>query len=414
MPRRTLITGATGFIGRRLVRSLIARGDQVTALVRGRGAPSARRRLLELTAVEGGNSQLQVVPGDVADAAARADLIERLVDAGPYDRVFHLAALLDLGCRRAEHLVETNVDGTDTALEVTRRSGARHFHHVGTAYSCGLSDGAVPETRLPQPTAFRNAYERSKHDAEELVWDAAGADLGISVYRPSIVVGRAADGATDVFGAFYDVVRACALAAEAGAPDEVVWLPGDPSAHVDLVPVDRVVAALVELSERPPLDVRVYHLTSPRPPTLGELAEAARAEYGIDVRIGATDDHDLPGASAMFPYLRDAPAFETRNTTRALGADFLAPVVESADWVRTLIRFAAAAGFGRDAATHEREVRILARTRSRGRSCNRASGRSPAVTAPPATIRMHPGPDAADAFVFEPLIAGRIVNDRER
>ncbi|NNF04485.1 MAG: NAD(P)H-binding protein, partial [Rhodothermales bacterium] len=98
--RHHFVTGATGFIGGRIVRRLLERGDRVTALVR---TPYEARDLSTLGA--------RIVKGDVTDPGSIRNAMEGC------DTVIHVAAMYEMGPRRPDHMERVNVGGTRNVLE---------------------------------------------------------------------------------------------------------------------------------------------------------------------------------------------------------------------------------------------------------------------------------------------------------
>lgn len=111
--RSVLVTGGTGFLGAWLVRELLERGAQVTALVRDQvaGAPFTR---------DGLDRRVSVVQGEVQDYA----LMERTLGEYEVESVFHLAAQAIVGVANQNPLAtfDTNIRGTWVLLEACRRS----------------------------------------------------------------------------------------------------------------------------------------------------------------------------------------------------------------------------------------------------------------------------------------------------
>jgi UDP-glucose 4-epimerase len=121
---RVLVTGATGFIGRRISARLIESGAQVIGL--GNDASAATV-----------STGVQPVFADVTDRAA---MIAALADIRP-THVLHLAAVgvTDPFVPLA-YAQEVNVSGTRHALEASLSAGVRRFVHVGTAYECPAAE----------------------------------------------------------------------------------------------------------------------------------------------------------------------------------------------------------------------------------------------------------------------------------
>ncbi len=150
------MTGASGFVGRHLLRALDAAGaSQVLCLTRNAGG---------LAALEAWNDGWECISGDLLDPASYAARIP----AGGC--VVHLAAAV--GKRPGRDYERVNVDGTRVLLETAAAAGAAHFVFASTIATT-------------YPDLARYPYARSKRDAEDLV--RAGS-LPFTVLRPTIVL----------------------------------------------------------------------------------------------------------------------------------------------------------------------------------------------------------------------------------
>ncbi len=170
-----LLTGATGFVGRAVLRALSQRGYPVRALARDPG---------RLPAAPG----LTVVGGGLLDPSAV------LAAARGCAAAIHCAADYRLALRpvEIEAMIATNVGGTVAVLAAARQAGLRRVVHCSTvgvlAFTaagrvCDESDVAQDPGRLAGP------YKRSKWAAERLALAAAGPDLEVVVVNPSTPVG---------------------------------------------------------------------------------------------------------------------------------------------------------------------------------------------------------------------------------
>jgi dihydroflavonol-4-reductase len=170
------LTGATGFIGQAIVRTLRRRGWTVDALVRDPDAPAAR-----WLAQQG----CRLVRGDVV----RPDGL-RAAMAGA-DAVIHNAGMYELGAtaaqRRRMHAV--NVHGTDVVLGAAHAAGVPHTVYVSTVWALGGTGADAADESHRHDGRFLSAYERSKFEAHQvaLQWRARGLPLVIAM--PNAVVG---------------------------------------------------------------------------------------------------------------------------------------------------------------------------------------------------------------------------------
>lgn len=372
--RGILLTGATGFIGGELLARLLARHPhaRVYCLIRARDAEqlAARRAaLLAWAGIDGeAAGRVVAVAGDVAR--------ERLGLGGAHDglaarvdEIYHAAAStkfdLDLGEARA-----VNRDGAAHVLAFARRAraagGLRRLHHVSTAYVAGGRGGVLAEGDVPAAPEFRNTYERTKWEAEELL-DPARCDVPATCYRPSIVVGDSRTGRTLHFRVLYDPMRWV-------YSGKIAVLPCRPEVRLDVVPVDWVCDALLALAARDDTQGGTYHLTSGPEGALaiGEIVErAVEAGNAYHREIGAPPierptivSPDAPSSGspeerarlaqlfalgqgvmrAHVPYMLTEQLFDPRRTRAALrGAVGAAPPLGS--YFDRIVRFGIERGF---------------------------------------------------------------------
>ncbi len=158
---RSLVTGGAGFIGSQLVDALVARGEDVVVLD---DLSTGRRENLS-GALESGATLVQ---GTVADGA----LIASLVKERSPERVFHLAAQIDVrrSVKEPAFDAEVNAVGTINVLEAMRAGGSGRLVFVSTG---GAIYGAPAREELPvgedEPCAPASPYGQSKLAAEGYV-----------------------------------------------------------------------------------------------------------------------------------------------------------------------------------------------------------------------------------------------------
>ncbi|MEA2126617.1 MAG: hypothetical protein QOI80_3399, partial [Solirubrobacteraceae bacterium] len=270
-----LLTGATGFLGSYLAAQL---PEPPCCVVRGAG-PQAR---LDAALAPLGASGV-AVPGDVTRPLD--------VDLAGVTHIVHCAADVSFDRPLADARA-INVAGARHVVELARRAPAlERLVHVSTAYVAGIAPGR-----------FRNSYEQSKHEAEEVV---RAADVPYAIVRPSIVVGESRTGWTSSFNVLYPPLRALAR----GMIDTI---PADPDAVVDVVPVDhvaRVITAAMQWSTGPGT---LHAVAGDGALRAGELAALAATELGRHIPVLDPSGADLPpgGLEVYAPYVTVRTRFD--------------------------------------------------------------------------------------------------------
>ena len=147
--------------------------------------------------------------------------------------------------------------------------GLQRVTYVSTAYVAGDRRGTAYEDDR-ETGAFRNSYERSKHEAEALV---RSSTLPWTIARPSIVVGESTTGWTASFNVLYGPLRAF----DAGA---YPLLPARRRSPVDVVSVDYVADAVAALAHHPEAAGGTFHLTAgAQTSSVGEIMKMATGRF---------------------------------------------------------------------------------------------------------------------------------------
>jgi len=309
-----LLTGATGFVGGEVLARLGR--DDVVALVR-RPLPGVRTVAGNLTA-----------PGLGVERGELDDVTE----------IVHCAASVSWGMPLDEARA-INVEGTRRLLELARGlRGLRRFVHVSTAYVAGRFEGRFGEDDLVAGQEFRNTYEQSKAEAEQLVHDAG---LPSVVVRPSIVMGDSTTGWTPVFNVLYWPLRAYAR----GLLREI---PASPDARVDIVPVDYVADAIVA-ALRSDAGGTLNAVAGDGAVTVDALAELAAVALGRErPRLAAFDTalrEQSPEVAAYLEYFDMKVVFDATRGREVFGAP---PPLE--EYFPALMAYARRARWGKRAA----------------------------------------------------------------
>lgn len=276
----SLVTGANGFVGAAVVRSLLARGEDVRALAR----PESNTVNLDALAVE-------IVRGDITDS-------ESLLAAMRGCRtVFHVAADYRLWVPDPDAMYRTNVEGSVNVVESAAAAGADRLVYTSSVAVLGINPDKTPadETTPVGIADMVGPYKRSKFLAEQAVRKKAAAlgfpvvivnpstPIGPGDFRPTPTGRIIVDAARGKMPAYVDtglnivhvddVAQGHLLACDAGRPGERYILGG---ADLSLRTILELVAA--RSGRKPPV------LRLPRaavyPVALG--AEALARLFGIE------------------------------------------------------------------------------------------------------------------------------------
>jgi dihydroflavonol-4-reductase len=171
---KTLVTGATGFLGSHVARALAGRGEDVRVLVRASS---------DLRALDG--IEAERYTGDLRDRASLDRALEGV------RRVYHVAADYRLWARDPGEIHSTNVTGTQNLLDAARRVGVEKFIYTSTVATIAVPrEGGLPneETQSSVEEMVGN-YKRSKFEAEQCALRAAEAGVPVVIVNPTTPVG---------------------------------------------------------------------------------------------------------------------------------------------------------------------------------------------------------------------------------
>jgi NAD(P)-dependent dehydrogenase (short-subunit alcohol dehydrogenase family) len=285
-----LVTGGTGFVGRRLLCELARRDGATYVLVR----PGSRERLEAFIESLGAGDQLKPLDGDITAPGlgiVAAD-VAKLTGA----EIYHLAAVYDLEAPEEDN-ERANVGGTRNVIDLAEKIGAR-LHHVSSIAVAGSKwKGKFTEAMFAEGQVMDHPYYRTKYEAERLVRESA---LRFRIYRPGLVIGSSETGEADRIDGPYYAFKLIQRLRSAIPP----WVPlvGLEGGEINVVPVDFVARALDAIGHKEGLDGQTFHLTDPAARSLGDVTnEFCRAAHApqftlrVDSRAGAMLPKEMTG-----------------------------------------------------------------------------------------------------------------------
>ena len=345
------VTGATGFIGKRLVRKLLARKGSVVYFLMREESRDKLPALLDFW----GATKARAIPvfGDLRSARLGVSKDDTKKLAKTIDHFFHLAAIYDMSAD-ADDQMAVNVDGTRNTVEFANAIQAGCLHHVSSIAAAGMFEGIFREDMFDEAEGLDHPYFITKHDSEKIVRNETKGSF--RVYRPGMVVGDSKTGEMDKIDGPYYFFKLIQRIRQLLPP----WMPtiGIEGGRINIVPVDFVVDAMDHIAHQPKLDGQCFHLTDPEPMRVGEVLNVfCRAAHAptMSIRINAAllgfipksvkkgimsltpvrrvrdalmKDLGLP--SDMMRFVNYPTRFDSRETQRALkGSGIACPPLES-------------------------------------------------------------------------------------
>lgn len=273
------VTGASGFIGKRLVARLLERPDATVYFLTRDKSTDKLAALYDFWQADKGRAV--PVLGDLREPLLGLSKTDQRKLKGKVDHFFHLAAVYDLGAD-AQTQMAVNVEGTRHTVALAEALQAGCFHHVSSIAAAGLYEGVFREDMFDEAENLDHPYFASKHDAEKVVRTELKRPW--RVYRPGVVVGDSRTGEMDKIDGPYYFFKLIQKLRRLLPP----WMPtiGIEGGRINLVPVDYVVAAMDHIAHKPGLDQGCFHLVDPHPRRVGDVLNIfARAAHAPDMAM---------------------------------------------------------------------------------------------------------------------------------
>ena len=278
----TLLTGATGLVGRYLVRDLLLNGHNLAVVIRPSRKTAPRERMEEILQhweEELGRSLPRpiVLSGDIAEPAFALSDEDQAWVKDNVNTIIHSAAILEFyGEDRNGEPWRTNLGGTRNMINLCRDLGIHDINYISTAYVAGRQTEPAMEDVLDVGQKFRNDYEESKFLAEQEVRAIDFAEH-VTVYRPAVISGDSVTGYTNTYHGIYLYLRLMAVMIPSIPPGEDGFrhtpirfrFTGDERRNV--IPVDWISAVTVRLFETPEARGGTYHMAPEDPMTARDM-----------------------------------------------------------------------------------------------------------------------------------------------
>jgi dihydroflavonol-4-reductase len=173
---KTLITGATGFLGAHLLDLLLKEGTEVVALRR----PSSPMGLISDL-----QKNVSWHEGDILDTDALLDAMRGV------DKIYHCAAMVSFHPKDKAQMHAINVQGTANVVNMAMEAGVQKLVHVSSIAALGRSKDQM---HLDEDTKWTESdsntqYAISKYRSELEVWRAHAEGLNVAVVNPAVILG---------------------------------------------------------------------------------------------------------------------------------------------------------------------------------------------------------------------------------
>jgi NAD+-dependent farnesol dehydrogenase len=170
---KILLTGATGFLGKNLLKRLLDDGASVRALARNPQALGVS------------HERLEVARGDLTDDKAVAAALKGV------QRVYHVAAAVKEWVRDWSVFQRVNVDGWESLIKSAMSEGVERIVYTSSFMALGHSDARVvaDETLVHEPEHYHNPYERTKHLGSRISEKYIEQGTPIVTVMPGVIFG---------------------------------------------------------------------------------------------------------------------------------------------------------------------------------------------------------------------------------
>lgn len=346
MQTKTLITGATGIVGRALTIKALESGLYVAILVRAENNISAVERLNKCLghSFKQYEQQIEVFVADLLKpnfGLSKSNLNKLKKETVT---ILHCAGDVSFNDQNRDRIFQTNVKGTHHILDfATACEFLKVFVHVSTAYVCGDYEGKVFEDQLDYGQEFSTPYEESKFHAELLVQlFKQQSKLPTIIVRPSIIL-ESIEGLErtriPAINSLIILLAEIIRSVDKTGINQSLRLPSRHDSIVDLVPIGYVVDSILKLSVNKLAYGKTFHLTNSDSFDLQQTLTILNEEIGIGLcQIKCTEPENLTFAELTkfekmlclniqpyLPHLLTKNYFDTKNANAMIRDGLMQP-----------------------------------------------------------------------------------------
>jgi len=276
---KILITGGTGFIGKRVVREMSASAEVIFLLTRPRSLAKARKSFSDL-------KNIHYIVGDVTTDDVIEDYHERELVKNEASSILNIAGNYNLEITEFD-AYKNNVIGVQNILNLAKEMKTLEvIHHISTYAVIGNLSGKISEDEMDQARNFNDFYAKSKMQGENILRHTDLGEIKKRIYRPGIVIGATDNGKIEkVDGPYYlmkflyenkKYLKSLSLIKK-------FPLPFSEDSYLPLIPVDYLSAWLCHaMNNVSAHTTRSYNFFGENPVTIKEFTQYLLESYGID------------------------------------------------------------------------------------------------------------------------------------
>lgn len=313
---KVFITGATGFVGKTLIKELIENTDITSCLCLVRDIQRAKNLLKdEIERAEKLSKNIMFLRGDITikGLSITNEQLDLIKEA---EEVFHLASNVSLSNREKEKegIFNTNHNGTKNILDVFKESDKlKNFYYFSSAYGCGKTNKKVKEGWLEKTDSFRNFYEESKYLSEKLLKNYSKEySFPVIILRPSIISASSKEDSRFLKNqTFYYYSRILKKAVNIQKNPEEIRLVGKKKSTSNIIRLQDLVKIITEIRNSNNKK-RFYNLVNPVNISTKSYLDAIKQKINFKkdfVFVEELDYYDL-SEEERFIYDRTKPYFE--------------------------------------------------------------------------------------------------------
>ncbi|WP_366511397.1 thioester reductase domain-containing protein, partial [Moorena sp. SIO4A1] len=347
-PKNIFLTGSTGFLGVYLLSELLeqTQGD-IYCLVRATSSEQGKQRLqraLESYSLWNETKSSRIIPviGELSAPLFGLDEPQFNHLASQVDVIYHNGAWVNF-VYSYSILKPANVLGTHEVLRLASQAKIKPVHFISTIsvfFSSAYSDKEVifESDSLDYSPDNDDGYSESKWVAEKLVMEARDRNLPVCIYRPGRITGHSQTGFCNTEDLFSRMVKGCI---QLGA------VPNLEGVFSDIVPVDYVSKAIVNISQQKESLGKAFHMVNPNDIYVNEafnmlcswgypIEKMDYEKWRTKLICQAENSNKnalyplLPLFSEEFPVNAKMPRYDCKHTIHGLAdTDIVCPSIDS-------------------------------------------------------------------------------------